>query len=299
MISVCVVLFNTEQNLLTRCLQAVEISCLRSGEQCEIVLVDNGSDRPLNIKPGTIPIRIVRNELNLGFASAMNSAVRLADGEICFCLNPDTVLESEAIAELWTALRSRPGRTLLVGYLCKSDGVQVDALTTWMSSFGRYFSRSRKRRAIEKSAELGSPFAVEKVSGGALFGERDHLVDLGPFDDRFFLYGEDVDLSFRAVRAGYQLFTVPKARVFHVGASSAESHGVLVEMARQDAAIRLTSYHAGYVMSLLLRLEACVVVFLGGLLGRRSTSASWRARAARLRVIRSWGFKRDLERFTP
>lgn len=300
MISICVVLFNTEPELVAACVESVAASRLASGESVEMVIVDNGSRTAPVLPATTVPLTLVRLPANLGFAKAMNRAVAAAAGDLVLCLNPDAALSPTSLATLADTLRARSSRSLLVAFLLKDGGVQVDALTLWMFSSGRLWRRSRSRRELERLRAEGAAFPVRKVSGGALFGRRDDLVELGPFNEEFFLYGEDADLSLRAVGAGFSLLAVPDAPVDHVGGSSASSFGTLVERARQDAALRLVSLHHSHPVALLARAEA-VAITVAGLAQStgRSSSASRSARLARLSEIRRWGLRRSVPPFTP
>lgn len=300
MISVCVVLFNTEPELVARCVESVAGSRLPLSESVELIVVDNGSRTTPELPPTSVPLRLIRLPHNLGFATAMNRAVAAATGEVVLCLNPDAALRSTSLATLAHTLRTSTTRSLLVALLLKDGGVQVDALTIWMFSSGRLWRRSRSRRDLERLRTGGSAFPVRKVSGGALFGNRSDLVELGPFNEEFFLYGEDADLSLRAVGAGYLLLAVPDAPVDHVGGSSASSFGSLVERARQDAALRLVALHHPYPVALLARAEAVAVTLVGLAQGAgRSSSVSRSARLARLSEIRRWGVRRHVPPFVP
>ncbi len=300
MISVCVVLFNTEPELVDRCVTSVAASRLPAGETVELVIVDNGSRTAPELPATTVPLTLVRLPDNLGFAKAMNRAVAAAHGDLVLCLNPDAALSPTALATLADTLAAQPTRSLLVALLLTDGGVQVDALTQWMFSTGRLWRRSRHRRELERRRAAGVAFEVDKVSGGALFGRREDLVTLGPFNEQFFLYGEDADLSLRAARDGYRLLAVPDAPVDHVGGSSQSSFGSLVERARQDAALRLVALHHPYPVALLARAEAVAIALLGLLQSTgRSSSASRTARLARLSEIRRWGVRRSVPPFVP
>jgi hypothetical protein len=138
---------------------------------------------------------------------------------------------------------------------------------------------------------------VKKVSGGALFGDTAALKSLGPFDESFFLYGEDVDLSLRARRSGLPLTLVPNARVLHDAGYSQRTHAPLVERARCDAALRLIHGRWGRVGALAGIAELLPVTLLG-MLKQNNSSHSARARAARfvelIRWARSLGRPRPL-----
>lgn len=298
MISACIVLFDPHAEVLRASVEALVDSVDLAGEELEIVYVENGGkygDQIPDVRARQV--RIALDE-NMGFGYAMNRAVAAAAGDRVLLLNPDAVLAPEAIRHLLTTVRV--GRRILASPLMESGGgLQIDAMTLWMSSVERLITRGRKRRRLRAAVETGSEVSVEKVSGGALFAFRHDLQELGPFDERFFLYGEDADLSLRARALGFELIVVSAARADHLGGESARRHGRLVEAARQDAALRLVAYHRPFPVALTLRVEALLAAVAGTVLGGRSTSPSAGARLVRLEEIRRWSLLRDAPRFDP
>jgi len=238
-------------------------------------------------------------ERNDGFAKAMNLAVARATGEMVLCLNPDAAVSAVCIARLMRVLHMHDGPVFLAGMLRTGGHVQVDAYMLWYFSVQRLLKRQRCLHYLARMADAGRPFPVAKVSGAALFAYRADLLRLGPFDERFFLYGEDVDLSLRASDLGFDLLGVPEAVVEHIGASSADQFGSLVERARTDAAIRLVGYRLGYGWSLLARIEILFLTLLGAPIARWTSSPGSAARLARLSELRRWGLARNVDKLVP
>jgi len=297
LIDVVIVCFNSDSTLLELCMASVRKSAAFAKVPVRIVLFDNGSSSPLNddIVAGS-DVRVIRSEQNLGFGMAANAAFRSSNGQQVLFLNPDAGLADAALSSLVRVSSVNPS-ALLVGWLEKENGsVQVDAFMLWIFSVSRLVRR--KNYAAQLTRDSGEVVKVQKVSGGALFGYRGVLDRFGPFDERFFLYGEDADLSLRASKAGVELLAVRSAKVVHVGAASQKTYGVLVEKARSDAAIRLGAYHLNFFASLVQRLELAFITALG-LLFSRTSSSSKRARWARMSEIARWGFARDCDRFSP
>lgn len=295
-VDVVVVCFNSDMELLRACLESVRKSYAESGISGRIILVDNGSDERVGgskIAEGCLMRRI---DQNLGFGGAANLGVELSEAESVLILNPDASIEPGGLCHVARLVGGRQN-ALFSGWLEKDEGIQVDAFMDWRFSTSRIIRRPRVARRLRQCASRDL-VPVEKVCGGALFARRLDLLRFGPFDARFFLYGEDADLSVRAKKAGFELLAAPPVVVSHVGAASQARYGELVERARADAAIRLGAYYCGRAASLLQRFELAVVTLLGLLVGGRSSSSS-KARLARLREIRRWGVSADRPRFDP
>lgn len=284
-IDVVVVLFHSDRVLLERCVASVQASAARSAVDARLVFVDNGGGLPAS---GQWPADavVVGGGCNLGFGRAVNAALEHVTAPYALLLNPDAALADDAFDAFLRADRSWPG-ALLAGTMLTDGRLDPDSVIDWDFSVERLV----KRRRPAGRRGPGGVVAVEKVSGGALFGRSDLLRSLGPFDDRFFLYAEDADLSRRAARSGIALGRVEDALVLHEGSASSRSFPAIVEFARADAAIRLTALHRSRIVSLAQRAELLVVTLLGMVVERDVRRR--RARAARLHALRRWGLRRD------
>lgn len=295
-VTVAIVTFRTDFRLFEECVASARRSAERAGVEVEVLIADNsGNDHFAELRESAD--RWIDMGGNAGFARASNNAIASARGEYVLLLNPDAALDVDALAQLLAAEERHPG-ALFCGWLTAYGRTQVDAYLRWWTSSGRFVRRGRYRKYLDTAAATAL-VPVEKVSGGALFGRRDLLRALGPFDDRYFLYSEDVDLSYRASRAGVPLYAVKGAKVSHQASSSQASHSALVESARTDAAIRLNSYHLPYLIALATRLELALITLLGLLPGLGRSSGSRRVRIARFNQIAAWGLRREMPRFNP
>lgn len=297
-LSVIVVTFRTDQDLLRRCIASIRAAAGAAEIDAQLIIVDNSADSSLAAFRGSADVWVDTGE-NLGFARACNIGIEKADAPITLFLNPDATLSAESLSNVSEVVSSTGVPALFCGWLEQNGVTQVDAFMIWWTSTGRLMRRRRYRRLLDAESRTGAPVAVEKVSGGALFGRTKDLRFLGPFDERFFLYGEDVDLSLRGRATGFSLFAHPGVVVEHLASSSMASHSTLVEAARADAAIRLNAYHLPYWASLLTRLEFAAISIVGLFPGLSRTSGSSRARFARLLQIKRWGLRRESPPFRP
>lgn len=196
MFSIIIVNYRTF-DLTDGCLQSIFSSCT-SGD-FEIILVDNhsedGSGERLAEKYGS-RIKFLAVPENRGFAAANNIGATVAMGEYLFFLNSDTLLVADILPSLVQRFCSQPEIGILAPRLLR-DGVDQPY------AFGR-----------DKDG------ALAWVSGAALLIRRSLFEELGGWDERYFMYLEDVDLSRRVRQAGYRLEICPMASVLHQGGGS-------------------------------------------------------------------------------
>lgn len=195
------------------------ISCIESVVQAsegddEIILVDNAStDSSTELIAQRFPsVRILRSETNLGFAAGNNLGAEAARGDYLAFLNPDTVVEPGWLSALIAGLDADPrvglatAKILLLGEPSRintcGNEVHLTGLTLCRGT-------GMDRSLFPTVDEVGS------VSGAAFAMRRSLFEALGGFDERFFLYMEDTDLSWRARLTGYRTVYVPNAVVYH------------------------------------------------------------------------------------
>jgi GT2 family glycosyltransferase len=198
----------------------------------EIVVVDNGSTdgsvRLLDRLAGEIapvPLTVLRSGVNLGFAGGVNLGIRRAlegGADAIALLNNDAVAEPGWLGALAGVLDAEPDVAIATGRLLLRDGRTVDSTGDFYSVWGLAFPRDRDQPA-EPVRESGDVFAA---SGGASLYRASVFVDVGLFDEAFFAYFEDVDLSFRARLAGHRIRYCAEAVAFHdQGATSRTMSG--------------------------------------------------------------------------
>jgi len=186
----------------------------------EIVLVDNassdGSTAAARVRHPAV--RVVETGRNIGFAAGANRGAEVARGEVLVFLNPDARALPGAIAALVAALVSSPGAGIAGGGLVGEGG-------HWAPAAAR-FAPVRHLLLDTTAGRLGArlrraPHDVDWVYGTFMAVRRDLFRRLGGFDTRYFLYGEDMDLCYRAARLGERTMHVPAARAVHLANVSA------------------------------------------------------------------------------
>jgi N-acetylglucosaminyl-diphospho-decaprenol L-rhamnosyltransferase len=262
----------------------------------EVVVLDNASTPPLApvLAPFADRVTALRSETNVGFGRACNLARRYATGELLLLLNPDALLRPGALDALVEHLDADPRRGIVTGRLQRPDGSldPYSALgrpTLWSEfCFGTGISTAFPRAAWANTFDLhgwarDTERSVGVVSGCVLLVRAAVWDALGGFDPRYFMYGEDVDLSTRAAELGVDRAFRPVTVATHAGGASSSSAAKTVMVLRGKATLhrRHPSAARRAVSSLLLHTG---VGLRAALEGRRPAAdrvwrAAWRQRA--------------------
>jgi GT2 family glycosyltransferase len=231
-VSIVIVSFNTRE-LLRRCLATVAAS--GDGLSVETIVVDNVSrDGSADLVEGEFPaVKLVRSDVNLGFAAANNKAFPLAQGRYVVLLNSDAFLRPGALQRSVRYMDADPriglGGARLVG---RDDSWQPSArmfpsplLEFYMlSGLAARFQSSRIFGRMDRTwADQDRAAEVDWVPGAYSIVRRDVLEKVGYFDERFFLYYEEVDLCRRIRAAGYRIWYWPDVVVEHWGGESSKT----------------------------------------------------------------------------
>jgi GT2 family glycosyltransferase len=209
LVSVVVVCTN-EKHHLADCLTSLGKQTYPS---VEVVVVDNGStDGSREYIESAHPwVRIHSTGGNLGYAPANNAGFGAAKGDYLVVLNPDTEVEPDFVSELVEATH-QDGVGLATSRICyfaDRDRINACGNDVHLSGFGW-------GRGIDQPAHLFNDCArVASVSGCAFMVRRSVLEHIGGFDEDYFIYVEDTDLSLRANLAGYRIMFAPRSIVYH------------------------------------------------------------------------------------
>jgi GT2 family glycosyltransferase len=207
-----IIIVNTnELHHLKRCLPTV---LNQKHDDYEIMIIDNAStDGSVEYVEQHFPqVRLINNTANLGYAGANNVGFANASGEVFVVLNPDTKVEPEWLEALIGALRNDPGAGLATSKVLQMDEPDViSGCGLELHSTGLAMARGMRMNR-DAFAEVEK---VAAVSGAAFAIRRDVCMALGGFDEDFFIYMEDVDLSVRSRLAGYGILYVPQSVLYH------------------------------------------------------------------------------------
>lgn len=235
-LSVIVVNYNVKY-FLEQCLQSV-LSALE-GIDSEVFVVDNNSvDGSVQMVKEKFPeIKLIANKENTGFSKANNQAIRESSGEYVLLLNPDTVVESDTFSKTIEFMDKHPEAGGLGVKMVDGKGKFLPeskrGLPTPAVAFYKIFGLSKlfPGSRIFGKYHLGylnknEIHEVEILSGAFMFMRRETLEKTGYLDESFFMYGEDIDLSYRIIKAGYKNYYFPKTRIIHYKGESTKKSSV-------------------------------------------------------------------------
>lgn len=227
-LSVIIVSYNVRY-FIRQCLDSLFRSSQAAAIDVEVFVVDNDS------KDGTIPylkdafasqldannnnvrLHLIANRHNVGFGRANNQALRHCKGDYVLFLNPDTIVTEHTLIDCLSTAREQPKLGAIGVAMLQANGQIAPESrrglpTPWvafcrMSGLTKLFPKSRRfARYYMSYLSQEETAPIDIVSGAFMFCNRAALNEVGGFDEDFFMYGEDIDLSYRFLKAGYQNF---------------------------------------------------------------------------------------------
>lgn len=224
-LSVVIVNYNVK-HFIEQCL----FSVLKASENiaCEVFVVDNNSvDGSVTLIQEKFPqVNLIVNKTNTGFSVANNQALKIAKGEYVLLLNPDTVVQEDTFSKILAFMDVHPeagglGVKMLDGqgnFAPESKrGLPTPEVAFYkMFGFARLFPKSKRFGKYHLSYLSEDELSEIDVMSGAFMLIRKTVLDkIGFLDETFFMYGEDIDLSYRIKKAGYKNYYFPDTQIIH------------------------------------------------------------------------------------
>ncbi len=216
-----VVTFNGRE-FTPRCLESIPATA-------ETIVVDNDSkDGTADEVASRFPkATLIRNDVNRGFAAAVNQGIAASRGRYVCLLNPDARLSSDALSTLVTYLDGHPDVGIAAPQLLHEDGRRQNSFDNLPSFATVFLNKSLLRlflpgRYPSKNQEFTEPRDVESVIGACMMVRRSLIDTIGGLDESYFLFLEETDWCLRAWRAGSRVAFVPAAKVVHLQGKSRE-----------------------------------------------------------------------------
>lgn len=224
-LSVVIVNYNV-RHFLEQCLLSVQKAC--KGIDAEVFVVDNNSvDGSVAMVQEKFPwVTLIANTGNEGFSKANNRAIQRSDAEFVLLLNPDTVVEEETFARCIEFMESKPDAGGLGVYMVDGKGQFLAeskrSMPTPAVAFYKIFGLSSVFPNSKRFGKYHLGYLdkhqiheVEVLSGAFMMLRMETLKKTGLLDETFFMYGEDIDLSYRITQAGYRNYYFPGTRIIH------------------------------------------------------------------------------------
>lgn len=222
-ISIIIVNFNTGI-LLIRCLDSIRA---QEKIECRVIVVDNASvDNSVGfIRAGYPEVQLIVNDRNLGFAMANNQAIEKAQDDLLLFLNPDTQLEPGCLTAIREFMDTQPDIGMAGAAIVNDDGSPHCSIED--SYPGQHYSRGE----VE-----GLPGKIAWILGAALVARKEVIAAVHGFDERFFLYAEDIDLCLEVRKQGWLLGFIADATVMHLEGQSEKNAPFAKVMERKTRA---------------------------------------------------------------
>ena len=220
-LSVVIVSYNV-RTYLDQCLNSVRKAL--NGIESEVFVVDNASsDDTMTVLPTAHPwVRFIANEENFGFARANNIAIRQAAGEYVLLLNPDTSVAEHTLREALAFMDSHEQAGGAGVMMHNEDGSRAPESrraipTPWVAALKMI---GLSNRYYMSHLPWDKPCRIEVISGAFCLLRKSSLDKIGLLDEDFFMYGEDIDLSYRLLKAGYENWYLPLPIIHYKGKST-------------------------------------------------------------------------------
>lgn len=282
-LSIIIINYNTA-NLLLTCTDSI----IKSLENCflnyEVIIVDNGSkddsiERIKNHAPRVggrelrimNKLKIIENKKNVGFGTANNQGAQIAVGEYLLFLNTDITVLNNSIEKLYKFIRNDDKIKVAGGKLFNKDLTEQTSCGPFFSLpvvFATLFLRGDKIGLTRFSPKKITK--VDWVSGACFIMRKSDFERLQGFDEKIFMYMEEVDLFYRAYKKNWQLFFYPEAKFVHLGAATSKNltipilniyKGLLYFYKKHRSASEL------FVLRLMLNIKALIALLIGYLSG--------------------------------
>ncbi len=212
------------EDSIEKCVNSLKAQTIKN----RIVVIENGSkDKSLTILKKNYPdIEIIENSKNLGFAGGVNQGIEKAidlGAEYVALFNNDAVADKNWLTGLVEVMQASPKVGIVAPKLLSSDKKHLDSTGDQYTNWGLPYPRGRREL---DDGQYSKPERVFAASGGASLYRVSMLKEIGLFDEDFFAYYEDVDISFRAQLAGWKVAYEPSSIVYHkIGATSSKIPG--------------------------------------------------------------------------
>ncbi|MEJ2507345.1 MAG: glycosyltransferase, partial [Ignavibacteriaceae bacterium] len=252
----------------------------------EVIVVDNASDDgSVNLIKEKFPsVKLIENQSNVGFGIANNQALKMANGEFLLLINPDAVVSEDTFDKMIFFFKKNPDAGLAGCKILNPDGTLQLACRRsfpgpWTSfckvtGLSNLFPGSKLFARYNLTyLDIDQTYEVDAISGSFMMMRREVYEKVGGFDEHFFMYGEDLDLSYRIKQAGYKVFYVHTTQIIHYKGESTRRSSLDETKVFYEAMHLFVKKHfsSSFIIEVILR-AAIVVRSILAFLGKRKLS---------------------------
>ncbi len=243
----------------------------------EVIVIDNASFDGCDemIRREFPQVKFIQSKENLGFAKANNLGFDHIKGRNTLFLNPDTEVVGSAIKEMVSVLDTAPDAAIVGAKLLNSDlSVQTSCIKAYPTILNQIADAEQLRRLTPRlnlwgmrplfEPDHGRPVEVEVVSGACLMIKREVFEQVGLFSTDYFMYSEDLDLCYKAKKAGKKVYYLGSATIVHHGGQSSKKRGgeAFVSPLMKEALLRFLEKTHGPFYAALYRLTMLLISIL-------------------------------------
>ena len=267
-LTVVIVSYNV-RDYIAQCLLSLRRAL--QGLEAEVYVVDNQShdDTVAYLREQFPEVTVIASNHNLGFARANNIAIRQTQGSYVLLLNPDTIVAETTISEALTFMDAHPEAGGLGVRMLRDDGFDAKESRRGLPTPSvAFYKMSGLCSRFPKSRRFGhyymgylpwdEPAQIEVISGAFCLLRREALNKIGLLDEDFFMYGEDIDLSYRLLKGGYQNWYLPAKILHYKGESTQKSSFRYVHVFYDAMLIFFRKHYAHASLLLSLPIKAAI-----------------------------------------
>ena len=281
-LSIIIISYNTEK-ITIDCLKSIIKSLKNSSLKYEIIIVDNASkDNSVSsikklkseIKNRNLKINLIENKENIGFGPANNQAVKLAKSDYLLFLNSDIIVLNASIEKLYNFYKQNEKLfNFLGGKLLNKDGTSQPScgpMYTLPMIFAHLFLRGDYWELTRYSPKKIKE--VDWISGACILTKKEYFEKLGGFDEKIFMYMEEIDLFYRAKKHGFKVFFYPEAKFIHLGSQSSAGRTFPILQVYQGLIYFYKKHFykfSLFILIIMLKLKALIGFLIGKIINNK------------------------------
>ncbi|MBU1026165.1 MAG: glycosyltransferase family 2 protein [Candidatus Margulisbacteria bacterium] len=280
-LSIVIVSWNVS-DLLKECLASIYAN--QESLNLEVFVVDNNSqDNTCSMVKKEFPqVQLIENKENLGFTRANNQAIRKASSKYIFVLNPDTIVQPQALSNIVKFMEEHPDCGALGPKLLNPDGTLQLSCRSFPTLKTQLYTTLFLDNLFPKSKLFGKHLMsywphneikeIDQPMGAAILLRKETLDQVGLFDENIFVFYDEVDLCYRIKKAGFKIMFTPAAQITHYGGQSFKQWKGLKSSLRGGYIWRKSrnyffkKHYGFWTVSLLIIMDIAQLIIIFGLL---------------------------------